>query len=1832
MPKAGLSKGKVWSKAEPYNPPEIRRRTNNTPAAPRRGNELSRRRQETESHLSQINTEVQEPPKSRLEALWQGVKDSIEESKEQGRVANQINAEVPVNAPRYNAGNHDISVLTNEHGVSNVTPDTGYALDAGRQQTAEQVNRRMAGDAFGRALLTGGEGYLKGATLNVTDLARQDDNIAGLTPEETAAVRGSLSGKIGNFAGQMGGYMLTSGGAAGALQNTGTGAKILDSVTNSSLGKLLTNWPWLKNAITRSLAKKGIEATEDMVLGKAGEFVTRLGIDLMTDIPMGIIQSHNQAIGDGIEFDSPEYWRNMALNTGLDVAAGGLMNTAPILWNAAGNVFRPNAFRRGASDAAEETLETAAEQAARTATRGPRLQEGATFSRGELPRLNAAEEATGGLQRGARGPAAGGTRFSIGENTPRLRTVDDRIDDVLRQIDNKRAAKLNDDILYARTGMASADARTRARGSKTRARIEERLRDLLDSDNLTNGMTSAEKDALARRAFERAYNNIHTGGDLRGQAYSYEGIRQSLRSVEDSGVGDFIRGLDADTMARANNASPREAYEILEQEARKLPRPEGMTDEAYEAMIRDRTQQGYNVLKEEAARPARQLPTQKELENAPDLSYNNNAGGLENGPEQNIANAAGAGDNLGDAAGEIQEMAPRSGGSEVVPGRGVQPASGGGYDANDVLTPQHREVANRYNVTNTMKDSSNDYPSFIDYIDANKATQKYGIAVDTPSAEKLSQRGAKAYLVNNGNACIAVASDGDVIALVKKSGAPHTDFDEAMITAIANGGTKCDAYGIRLTNGYAEYGFEPVARIPYDPNVIREIYGENAEAALSTFKQIAPPGREGPDVYVFMHNGDDLETVLRKNRAGEYKVWTQEELDALPTFTGSPDSYEEALAYRDNLLNERLNKTNAGGNGPGDYPGGTTGGYTNDVVDVSGIREGGRSSTVGYHDYHGDTNIRNNSTISDETKHLYDTATRTETEHRSVKEALKNGEARIEELGGTQRALTRWNNFVKSNTRVQSDDWALGFTLAKKLDEAGDHFNSASVYNDLAQLGSDSARITQMQVLLRDLSPIGREEAVLQMAEKMAERHGVDVRVTDELMDMLHNANGEKEVGAVLDAIQVDLWNQVPLTLWDKLKSFRYLAMLGNPKTHIRNIVGNVIFTPARRMSDFIATAMEQALPQAQRTRTFTHDKDLMDLGRVVLDASRGNLDSVTRWKPSIRANGARAFDSRVLQLINDASTYSLEHGDTIFSDPEFIRQFAGYIQAKGYNINTVTRELVDEAAEVATRRSLEATFRNENLIADAINSLKRSGRVANFFTEAAIPFVKTPSNVLIKAVHYTPVGIADGVRKLLKAGGDSRLVTDAISEMAEGLTGTGIMTLGWFLAREGIIQPSLDTSTAEGKFRSENGEQAYSINIGDHSYTLDWAAPAVVPLMVGAEMNKWFEDSDFSTFDVSDFAGILEGFSGMLNPVFDMSMLSGLENALDVGQQSKLNPVVAVGANTLKNYGSSFVPSVLRQIARTATPDRRTTTSTAESPAERDLERYVRGLISGIPGANNLLEPYVNNLGERDSKRNPNDYLKAAVQNFLSPGTLATRRDEPVTNELQSLVGRVSEEEARAVIPPNVSGYTVSLGGQEYRMTESELTKFKETRGQYSRQHLNALFNSDAYKQMTDQEKVEAVKDIYADALHHAQDEFMMDHGMTRTDVDFYRLSGQTQAKYDESYMDKQLFVNTYNTIRPYSTNNGKAMAAAEAGLSLDGLHYFNDIKEDQWWQAQYAVQQGLTASQVEEIGKACDLDGNGSRKRDEIIAYLDSQSLTREQKMVLFDMLSTSKKNPYR
>ena len=56
----------------------------------------------------------------------------------------------------------------------------------------------------------------------------------------------------------------------------------------------------------------------------------------------------------------------------------------------------------------------------------------------------------------------------------------------------------------------------------------------------------------------------------------------------------------------------------------------------------------------------------------------------------------------------------------------------------------------------------------------------------------------------------------------------------------------------------------------------------------------------------------------------------------------------------------------------------------------------------------------------------------------------------------------------------------------------------------------------------------------------------------------------------------------------------------------------------------------------------------------------------------------------------------------------------------------------------------------------------------------------------------------------------------------------------------------------------------------------MDWAAPISMPFFIGVELGNDFAKDGFS------FASVMSSMKGMTDPIFNLSMLSGLNTALD--------------------------------------------------------------------------------------------------------------------------------------------------------------------------------------------------------------------------------------------------------------------------------------------------------------------------------------------------------------
>jgi hypothetical protein len=59
------------------------------------------------------------------------------------------------------------------------------------------------------------------------------------------------------------------------------------------------------------------------------------------------------------------------------------------------------------------------------------------------------------------------------------------------------------------------------------------------------------------------------------------------------------------------------------------------------------------------------------------------------------------------------------------------------------------------------------------------------------------------------------------------------------------------------------------------------------------------------------------------------------------------------------------------------------------------------------------------------------------------------------------------------------------------------------------------------------------------------------------------------------------------VTKMDKVNAWRMLSMLGNPKTHIRNIVSNVMMRGTIEFKNAVARTIETVAPIENRTKTW---------------------------------------------------------------------------------------------------------------------------------------------------------------------------------------------------------------------------------------------------------------------------------------------------------------------------------------------------------------------------------------------------------------------------------------------------------------------------------------------------------------------------------------------------------------------------------------------------------------------------------------------------------------------
>lgn len=745
------------------------------------------------------------------------------------------------------------------------------------------------------------------------------------------------------------------------------------------------------------------------------------------------------------------------------------------------------------------------------------------------------------------------------------------------------------------------------------------------------------------------------------------------------------------------------------------------------------------------------------------------------------------------------------------------------------------------------------------------------------------------------------------------------------------------------------------------------------------------------------------------------------------------------------------------------------------------------------------------------------------------------------------------------------------------------------------------------------------------------------IEVPDELAQKLLDADGQEEMDAALDEIYDYVADRVPKTADIRLDAWRYFAMLGNPRTHMRNVIGNFVMQGLTRSRNATSAALQQFIVKDadQRTRTFAGsmeahkfakqdflaNKDLLS-GNPYTTSESGIIWQKVREKAfTVDANKReksafwRAVNDlmKVPQTFSSANTKSLDYEDLLFKRSTYIDSLANFLTARGYktDFENIPANVMEEARGHAIDDALEATFQEYSALASKLAQFESSSKAAKLLVGGTFPFKRVPINIAKQSIRYSPAGLLNsmtaGIKKLRN--GD---ITGAefCDELASGLTGTGVAALGAFLLARGILSAGGDDDDKQAGFDAAMGSQNYAINftIGGqkYSYTIDWAAPFVVSLFIGAEFYKALKQRDEET---SLSKATLDALGRMFEPMLQMTMLSGVSSTIKSAAYSQQDPIYGVLGNVASNYAGQFVPTLLGQIARTMDPVRRSTFYDANSKVPKELQRFLQRQGAKIPGLSEKMPEYLDVWGRNDM--GSDNMLLRVVENFLSPGYANKVGSTKVEDELQ----RLNDAGYEGMLPGAVQK-SGKLDGN--RMTAEQWMKRQKEQGNTAYEIMQNFIGTQEYQNLTDDQKAKFIDKAYEFAKNKGK---AAAGGDTSDFAKWYNAAENAQS---EVGLSEEKFLSIYAYKSAIEDEAGDdAKASIKQGMWEDYVNGRSDLSQDQkdyvldqvkFWSmipadsgayqkaksAGYDTPQEIQA--LLEAKKGFDTDGNGSYSAAEL------------------------------
>lgn len=702
---------------------------------------------------------------------------------------------------------------------------------------------------------------------------------------------------------------------------------------------------------------------------------------------------------------------------------------------------------------------------------------------------------------------------------------------------------------------------------------------------------------------------------------------------------------------------------------------------------------------------------------------------------------------------------------------------------------------------------------------------------------------------------------------------------------------------------------------------------------------------------------------------------------------------------------------------------------------------------------------------------------------------------------------------------------AIAMRLIERLQEQKQFAQAADLLESLSMKPTNQGQAIQMLAYWSKLTPTGAlrytqgllEKAANQKAQSDAVRLGIEkpptaearkippalaekiTNIATEIQKLPDGRAKQLKVAELQDAIA----SAVPPNILRQISSLQTMAQLLNPKTAIRNILGNLLFQVsenASRVASLPADILASLITGKRTLLAPSIQKQAVGMREGFKEGVEEALLGVDTTKMASQFDlPGRTFRNGFLGTLEKILNAELRAPDRAFFRGAFDESLD--MQMRLAKTDTPTQEMIEQA----TYDGMYKTFQDENIATRLFTGLKRALNVGKDFGlgDLIIKYPRTPANLLMRGLEYSPVGFARTVFEMGKPLFGRPFNQRAFAEsFGRAAVGSSTVLTGYLLYKLGIItgRPEEDKDVAAtqralglGQYRVNTSALKRFIvsgfdpnstkqQVGDQLVTYDWIQPFAIGLSMGANIGQNSNKVNPNGIVNAILASVQEG----ARTVEEQPLLKGLTTFT---QGKSISEAVA---NTILEAPSSFVPSLLNQITTL------TDNVTREVTDPNKFKEMINRVFARLPGLSGTL-PARKTVFGTDMERyldNTNSFFNV----MINPAFVTTLKQ----NEAGQEVLRLYQESGLTEQAPRVVQKKVKVNGQDLQLSGQQISDYQAYVGQKTQRYFEEVMQSPAYNALSDAEKASKLANLMSDINSAAKIELFGDQPK--------KVSGQTK------------------------------------------------------------------------------------------------------------------------